>query len=158
MSNTTFKNQFTDTVLAILEETFEDAQGLYLDTGASLFQTLAAISAEEASRPVSATCASLAAQVEHVRFLLQYTLDAAAGRDLNALDWTEIWRTVEEVTPEEWEASKQRLRDTHQQVLALVKSYETWESDGAMAGAIIMLVHAAYHVGEIRQALCTLKS
>src|SRR5688572_16013024 len=158
MSNTMFKNQFTDAVLEVLNETFEDAQGLYLDTGASLFQTLATVSAEEASRPVSSSCASLAAQVEHVNFLLQFTLDAAAGRDQSALDWTEIWRTVEKVTPEEWEASKQRLRDTHQQILSLVKSDETWEADGAIAGAIIMLVHAAYHVGEIRQALCTLKS
>ena len=156
MLDTTFKTQFTDAVLVVLEESFDHATGLYLDQGASLFETLATISAEEASRPVSATCASLAAQVEHVSFLLNFTLDSVEGRKPDE-DWDRIWRTVHEVTPEEWEASKQRLRETHQRVVALVKGYETWEFDGAISGAIIMLVHTAYHIGEIRQALCTLK-
>ena len=54
----------------LFEETFEQVHGIYLDGGTSLFETLATISAEEASLPVSATCATLAAQVEHVRFYL----------------------------------------------------------------------------------------
>jgi hypothetical protein len=156
MSDTTFKTQFTDAILGILEESFDHATGLYLDEGASLFETLATITAEEASKPVSATCASLAAQVEHVSFLLNFTLESAKGRQPDE-DWGRIWRTVREVTPDEWEASNQRLRAAHEQIVALVKGYQTWEFDGAISGAMVMLVHTAYHIGEIRQALCTLK-
>src|SRR3712207_2820795 len=64
-------DRFTQELYAPLDETFERAQGIYLDRGTSPFETLATISAEEASRRVSATCASIAAQVEHVRFYLE---------------------------------------------------------------------------------------
>ena len=66
-----FKKELFD----LLEETFERVQGIYLDKGTSFFETLETISAVEASRPVSATCASIAAQVEHVRFYLQVLLE-----------------------------------------------------------------------------------
>ncbi len=38
----------------MFDETFEQVQGMYLDKGTSLFETLATVTAEEASRPVSA--------------------------------------------------------------------------------------------------------
>ena len=56
-----------------LQETFEKVGGIYLDPGTSLFETLATINAEEASQPVSAHCASLAAQVKHVIFYIHTT-------------------------------------------------------------------------------------
>ncbi len=158
MPDMTVKERFVSTVLFALDETFENVHGMYLDRGTSLFETLATISAEEASRPVSANCASLAAQVEHVRFYLELTIDYAQGRKRENVDWGEIWRTVREVTPAEWEASKDRLRETYQNVLALVKSVQTWEGEGEVGGVMGMIIHTAYHLGEIRQALCTLKS
>jgi hypothetical protein len=57
-------------VYDLLDETFEHVHGIYLDGGTSLFETLETVSADEASRPVSARCASIAGQVEHVRFYL----------------------------------------------------------------------------------------
>ncbi|MDQ3524712.1 MAG: hypothetical protein M3451_06625, partial [Chloroflexota bacterium] len=45
------------------EETFTDVTGIFLDRGTSMFETLATISAEEASRPVGGGCANIAAQV-----------------------------------------------------------------------------------------------
>ena len=34
----------------------------------------------------------------------------------------------------------------------------TWESEFAIGGAMNALVHSAFHLGQIRQALCTIKN
>ena len=149
---------FTNNLFQLLGETFEKVQGRYLDGGTSLFETLATISAEEASRPISAHCASLAAQVEHVRFYLEVNEHYLMGKEDRRWDWGEIWRTVERVTPDEWEASKNRLQETYQRVRDLMKSFDSWDNEDRMGGAMNLLVHTAYHLGEIRQALCTLQN
>ena len=49
---------FTKAILMLLEETFEKVEGFYLDKNTSMFETLAGISAEEASvspEPLSLT-------------------------------------------------------------------------------------------------------
>jgi hypothetical protein len=58
---------FTSTLFALLDETFEQVHGIYLDRGTSLFETFAGSTAKEASRATSGKCATLAAQVNHVR-------------------------------------------------------------------------------------------
>ena len=149
--------KFTNELFEVLDETFEQVRGIYLDKGTSLFETLASISAEEASRPVSATCATIAAQVEHVRFYLDVLEQYLMKQNVGKVDWQEIWRTVQGVTPEEWEASKNRLKDSYQRVMARLKSFETWDGENEIGGALAILVHTAYHLGEIRQAMCVVK-
>jgi hypothetical protein len=61
---------FTTELFDLLDETFQRTQGIFLDRGASFFETLDSISAEEASRPVSGDAKSIAAKVEYVRFYL----------------------------------------------------------------------------------------
>jgi hypothetical protein len=61
---------FTKAIYLLLEETFDNVRGIYLDKGTSMFETLAGISAEEATIPVGGKCATLAAQVKHVAFYL----------------------------------------------------------------------------------------
>lgn len=146
----------SNAVLLSLEETFERVQGIYLDRGTSIFETLATITAEEASRPVSANCASIAAHVAHMRFYMELTLRYVRG-ERPEVDWTEIWRTVREVTTEEWAASQQQLREVYGQMRALATNTASWENEELIGGAMGMLMHNAYHLGEIRQALCTLK-
>ncbi|MCK6576742.1 MAG: hypothetical protein L6Q98_01415 [Anaerolineae bacterium] len=142
----------------MFRETFESVHGIFLDRDTSLFETLATISAEEASHPVSATCATLAAQVEHIRFYLDtlegYMLKTLEGR----VDWAHIWNTVSAVTPEEWEASKARLRASYERVSRRFQEMETLQGEDDLGTAMAMIAHTAYHLGEIRQALCTLKS
>ncbi len=157
MSDKALKDLFRGALLAGLDETFENVRGMYLDKGTSLFETLATISAEEASRPVSANCASIAAQVEHVRFYIDVLLRFMRG-ERPEVDWSEIWRTVREVTPEEWTASQARLRESYNKVRELATNFDNWEAENAMGGALALLMHNAYHLGEIRQALCTVKS
>jgi hypothetical protein len=72
--------RFTNELYPILEETFERVNGIYLDRGTSLFETLDTIAAEQASRPVSADCASIAGQVEHVRFYLEVLQQYMEGK------------------------------------------------------------------------------
>ncbi len=147
---------YTKALTGLLDETFERVHGIYLDRGTSLFETLETISAEEASRPVSATCASIAAQVEHVRFYLEVLARYARGEAVGKVDWAASWRLTT-VTPEEWDALKGRLRDTHRDILTVVGDARTWEDENAIGGSMAIVAHTAYHLGEIRQALCTIK-
>lgn len=84
-------------------------QGISLDRGASLFETLDTISAAEASRPVSTTCTSIAAQVEHARFYLEVLARYARGEVVGEIDWGASW-WLTGVTEEGWDALKGRLR------------------------------------------------
>jgi hypothetical protein len=155
-TNMITQQNFVKAFLLTLEETVEHAGG-YLDEGTSLFETLADISAEQASIPVSSTCACLAAQVEHVRFYLDVVLDFAEGNAPGPVDWDDIWETVSAVTPAEWQASQDRLRLSYQRVQAFARSDGAWEHPDSIHGALGLLAHTAYHLGEIRQALCTLQ-
>lgn len=148
---------FTRELYEVLEETFERTRGIYLDRATSLFETLETISAEMASHPVSANCASIAAQVEHVSFYLDVLEGHMLKKNMGKVDWDEIWSRVEKVTPEEWEASKNRLKETYQRVLKTMKGFASWEGEEAVAGSLAILAHTAYHLGEIRQALCTIR-
>jgi hypothetical protein len=149
---------FTKALYALLDETFDNVQGYYLDKGASLFETLADITAEEASIPVGGKCATLAAQVKHVAFYLEVTDKSVRDPNYPRVDWGEIWRTVSSVTPEEWAAIQAELRASYERIKLLINDMPGWPSEFEIGGAIAVIAHTAYHLGEIRQALCTLKS
>lgn len=148
---------FTTALYELLDETFDNVQGYFLDKGTSMFETLATISAAEASVPVGGKCATLAAQVKHVAFYLDVLERNVRTGNLQPVDWSEIWRTTKAVTPGEWEELKTGLRDSYNRIKALIHDAPTWPSEQEIVGAIAMIVHTAYHLGEIRQALCSLK-
>src|SRR5262245_31521824 len=106
MSKTIGAERFTRPLFDILEETFEKHHGIFLDRGTSLFETLDAVTADEASRPVGARGAPLAAHVAHVTLYLDVLERYLLTKDIGKIDWSEIWRTVKSVTPAEWEALK----------------------------------------------------
>jgi hypothetical protein len=148
---------FTINLFLLMEETFEAKHhGIYLDKGTSLFETLETVSADEASIPVGGKCASLAAQVAHVTFYIESFERYALQGDDSPRDWGYIWRTVEKVTAEEWEDYKRKLWDAYQRMDRLFHENPAWNED-SIGGALSIVVHTAYHLGEIRQALCTLK-
>lgn len=153
----TESSHFTQALLLVLDETFDQVHGFYLDQNSSLFETLADISAAEASIPVGGKCAALSAQVKHTAFFLDFVVDSVENPNMGPVDWDEIWQTVEVVTPEEWQAIQDELRASYNRVLTLIKSTPTWPSEREMAGAMSLLAHTAYHLGEIRQALCTIR-
>jgi hypothetical protein len=157
MSKQIEQDRFTSELFDLFDETFENVHGIYLDRGTSLFETLATITAEEASRPVGNKCATLGAQVAHVNFYLEVLEHYLVTNESVKVDWGEIWRTISVVTPEEWAASKTKLSETYQRILTMFRNYDSWTGENSIGGALAMVVHTAYHLGEIRQALCTLR-
>jgi hypothetical protein len=148
--------QFTKALLALLDETYDHVNGFYLDRGTSFFETLADITAAEASIPVGGKCATLAAQVKHTAFYLDMLEQGVRENSFPKVDWGEIWRTVSAVTPAEWTTIQEGLRASQQRIVALVHDTPTW-GENEIGGAIAMIAHTAYHLGEVRQALCTLR-
>ena len=145
-------NRWRTELFAVLEETFEHVQGIYLDKGTSLFETLATITAAEASQPISAQCASIAAQVFHVRYYLEVLSGYMCQQPPQSVDWPASWQ-VTTVSPAEWDDLRHDLRDTYQEVRTLFQSFEAWDGDEDISGALAIVAHTAYHLGEIRQAL-----
>jgi hypothetical protein len=143
-------------LLQIFDETFETHHGIYLDRGTSLFETLAAVTAEMASVPVGGRCATLAAQVAHVTLYLDVLGHHLERADVGRVDWGEVWRRVGAVDQAAWEALCTGLRASHAHVRALLAAEQSWDTEESVGGAIAIVVHTAYHLGEIRQALCTL--
>jgi len=147
--------RLTFSLFHLLTEAFEEVQGIFLDKGTSLFETLESITAEQASRATSGRCATLAAQVNHVRFYLdvmeEYMMETISGRP----DWDSSWQ-VGAVTAEEWKALKARLRASYTRVRATMESFDSWDNDHRVGGALAMVVHTAHHLGEIRQMLCVI--
>ncbi|CAG0936904.1 hypothetical protein TFLX_05801 [Thermoflexales bacterium] len=157
MSQAIDQELFAREYFDILEEAFETQHSIFLDKNTSLFETLDTITAAEASRPVGGKCASLAAQVAHVTFYLEVLERYILTQDTGKVDWGEIWRMVKEVTPEEWATLQQQLQQTYQRIRNMLQGLATWNTEATIGGALAMVVHTAYHLGEIRQALCTLR-
>lgn len=157
MSTQIQSEHFNQALYLLLEETFDNVQGIYLDKGTSLFETLATISAAEASIPVGGKCATLAAQVKHVAFYLDVLEEGVRTQTFTRQDWDKIWRETSVVTAEEWQAINASLRESYDRVKMLIADMTEWPSEQEIGGAIGMIAHTAYHLGEIRQALCMLK-
>jgi hypothetical protein len=147
---------FTNALFVLLDETFDNVHGFYLDKNTSLFETLANITADEASIPVGGKCATLAAQVKHICFYLDVVVKSVQDPNYPKVDWGEIWRTVNRVTPDEWKIIQDELRANYASIMNLIKTAPAWQGEAEIGSAIAIIAHTAYHLGEIRQALCTI--
>ena len=157
MSKSISQERFTTAVYTLFDETFEKHHGIFLNENTSFFQTLDKVTSEQASRPIGNGSASIAAQVAHTAFYLDVLERYMLKQEVGEVDWDEIWRTVKAVTPEEWTAMKSHLKTTYQRVPGSMRGIDSWDDDKALSGALAMVVHTAYHLGGIRQALCTLR-
>lgn len=157
MSTSIQSEHFNKALYLLLDETFDNVHGIYLDKGTSLFETLATISAAEASIPVGGKCATLAAQVKHIAFYLDVLEKGVRTQQFEKVDWGEIWRETTAVSPPEWQSTQTELRASYNRIKQLIHDTPKWQDERQIGGAIATIVHTAYHLGEIRQALCTLK-
>jgi len=157
LSNKIDQELITQNLFDILDEAFVTHHGVFLDRGTSLFETLETITAAEASIPVGGKCATLAAQVAHVNFYLEVVEDYILNKERDNVDWGEIWRRVNKVSTEEWTAYQEQLKETYQRVISMLKNLEDWNDDRPIGGALAIAIHTAYHLGEIRQAMCVVK-
>lgn len=144
--------RFTENLFAILTETFERTSGIYLDKGADFFSTLAALSAEQASRSVLGT--TVAAQVVHTAFYLRAMEHYAEGFT-GETAWDESW-TVQRVTELEWDALQTQLRDDYERVVGKLRAVTRWGED-ALDFGMTVTVHSAYHLGAVRQLVKAVK-
>jgi hypothetical protein len=150
--------RITRPLFECLDETFNGNHGIYLDKNTALLPTLDEVSAEEASQAISPGTATIAAQVEHVRFYIDVLYDIINTKEIVDVDWRAIWNDVTSVTPEQWNDSRQRLRNSYQRAMDALKSLDDWNGKYDVAGALSILTHTAYHLGGIRQALTALRS
>lgn len=144
---------------ALLDETFRNGFQSYLERNGSIFETLAGITAEEASRPVGGKCATLAAQVKHIAFYIDDRRLWLIGEGVEDVDWNEIWETTSAVDANEWAQIIAALSAAYDAFITELKTVEDWSAGDALplAHAMAVAAHSAYHLGEIRQALCTLR-
>ena len=140
----------------LLTETFESVQGAYLDKGASLFETLAQISAAEASQPMG-DCATIAAHVAHMRYYMEVLEDRMFGRDLSYVNWGQIWAEVNEIDEPTWRAKISEFRAAYERIKGHLESADDWTGINELSSMLGIIAHSAYHLGEIRQMMCRLR-
>jgi len=145
-------------LLNCLDETFSKVRGIFLDKGTTLFETIDNISAAEASEKISPASATIAAQIEHLRFYLDVLDDYIHHQEIKKVDWREIWDTIGPVSEEEWNQVKSRLRASHSKVMSTINSFEKWDGEYEISGALAILTHTAYHLGGIRVALGAIRA
>jgi hypothetical protein len=150
------QNALKTTMLDVLDETCDLYHNVYLDPGTSLLETLRGIDHEQASIPVGGRCATLAAQVAHVTFYLEVLARQLRGEETGENDWEEIWQTVGAVTAEEWDALRADLERTYRRIEGELRAVDAWEVEPHVYTILPITVHTAYHLGEIRQALCVI--
>jgi hypothetical protein len=92
-----------------------------------------------------------------VIYYLQILERDIAGQEVGLVDWGEIWNRVSDVTASEWDDLRARLRAAYDQIRATLQAVDDWARDDTTGASMAILVHTAYHLGEIRQALCTLE-
>jgi hypothetical protein len=155
MSATIKIEDFRGAVLTMLEEVFAKVQSFTLDPGTSLFETLATISAPEASQRVSSQGASLAAQVNHIRFYIDALLAGPPAEGEAHADWASSW-AIEAVSADEWMELIDRLRTSYEQARGFAQTFENWDVM-YIGGAIALVAHTSYHLGEIRAGIAVIR-
>jgi len=142
--------QLVGGVAYLLRETFEGSPegqaSAYLDRGVGFFTTLDKLSAENASREFSGT--TIAAQTEHAKFYLDRLCEFISGRT-ERVNWEDSW-LIETVNDAEWDALRQTVRKSYENVLRCLAAVDDWTEDRT-GMAIGMVAHTAYHLGAIRQ-------
>ncbi len=157
MPNTIAITEVAEGFRFALRETFKSVFGIYLDKGTSLFETLAEISAEQASQPMG-KCASIAAHVAHTSYYLRALEDRMLGRDLSYIDWDAIWREVSAVDEAEWAELIADLRAAYERIMSQLDGADTWQGSHELSCLLGVIAHTAYHLGEIRQMMCHVRS
>ena len=93
-----------------------------------------------------------------MRFYLDVLDEIIRTQTTRKVQLREIWETVREVTPEQWDDLKRRLRKSHERVMATINSFENWDGPYDIGGAMSIVAHTAYHLGGIRQALGVIRA
>jgi hypothetical protein len=141
---------FVAAIAYLLRESFEGSPegqaSAYLDRGVGFFSTLDAVSAAQASAPLSGT--TIAAQTEHAKFYLDRLCEFINGR-AERVNWEDSW-LIETVNDVEWDALRASVKRSYENTLRCIASVDDWTEDRT-GMAVGMIAHTAYHLGGIRQ-------
>ncbi len=152
------KNEdFTKPLNLLLAETFgmsEAPGGFFLDSGRDgLFGTIDTIGAETASIALKPENATIASHCAHILFLLRLFEAYEQGQKPEP-DWQESWRT-RVVDKAAWQTLRAELQTGYETARARLQARDTWD-EPPLAATMTLLVHCAYHIGEIRQLLTSI--
>lgn len=119
-----------------------------LDPDTGWHQTLAAIDADRASRPIVAGGTSIAAQTAHAAYYVELVEAGMRGAE-PVSDWPGSFQPaiVDEAA---WKALRGRLQASLERFRALVTSDVAWD-ESRLGDAVAVLAHTAYHLGAVRQ-------
>lgn len=144
------KDDFLKDVLVILRETFEGSPegkpSAYLDRGIGFIKTIEGLSAEQVSQKIGET--TIAAQTEHAKFYLDRLCEFMKGRT-EKVNWEQSW-LIESVNETEWNALRDSVKKSYENVLQTFAEIENWNQDN-IGDAVAIIAHTAYHLGGIRQ-------
>ncbi len=140
---------FENALQALLNESFDDVTGIYIDGGTSLFETLTTIDAATASKPLTPHGTSIAGHVEHMRWYFEITEGYINGKEYEGFDWKETWQVVA-VDEAQWTALVESLRSGAARMLEMMRGFDDWD-EPKIGGMLAVLAHTAYHLGAIRQ-------
>jgi len=113
---------------------------------------LSRISAAQASQPVNGAAgpgSTIAAHAEHLRWSLANTNAAMRGEPFG--NWKESWQMIR-TDPGEWDRLRASLRHEFETLREAIRR-QTELPGEYLLGALVLLPHAAYHLGTIRQMI-----
>ena len=146
-------NGIKETLFTFLTETFESGKNpqgtVYLDRKSGLFESIAALSAEAASRHVIPNGTTIVAQVYHSLYYLEVLERFMQGNKERA-NWAESWQ-VRSLDEAGWQDLQKKLRASYERVCKTLQAQDDWEDKLDTGFAIA--IHSAYHLGAIRQML-----
>jgi hypothetical protein len=148
------KDDFLKDILYILSETFEGSPAgkasAYLDREIGFLTTIEKLSAEQVSQKINET--TIAAQTEHAKFYLDKLCEFMKGNG-EKVNWEQSW-LIETVNETEWEALRNSVRKSFENLLQTIAEIEVWNQD-KVGNTVAIIAHTAYHLGAIRQILKT---
>jgi hypothetical protein len=157
MSQPISQELFTKQILALLQETFEKVEGIFLDRATSLSESLETLAAHEASTPITSDGTTIASQVHHVRFYLRVLNDYIDGKWSDKVDWKSSWQNMT-VSEREWNSLRQSLKEDYKSLQTHLNEITGWNDEHRLGGALAIVVHTAYHLGAIRQIMKVVKA
>lgn len=147
-------SKIKDAVKLLMAETFDQARGIYLDKGDSLWPTLENVTAAQASIPITPGGNSIAGQVKHMIYYFDVSSVFMQGEEPDSVDWGAAWQTVA-VDEEQWSTLRRELGEWQAKILRIVDATpdEIFANPNVLGGTYGIIAHSAFHLGQIRHAL-----
>ncbi len=145
---------FTDPFFIFFEELFgisDSASGYFLDNGQSgILGTIDQLTAVQASAGEESGQTTLAAHCNHILFLLNIFIAEEKGKSIRP-DWKSSW-AVNTVDDASWQSLRSAIRTAYDEIVVRLKARDP-QLDEVVDSMMLLLIHCAYHLGEIRQRL-----